>query len=79
MSDVTDPHVSPPGAPGQPPEGVLDGPVRSDRLFDGQIVRLRVSEYRRPSGTVVRREVLEHHGAVVVVPIEDDQVLIGAP
>ena len=76
MSNVPEPHVSPPGAPTQPPEALLDGPVSSERVFDGQIVRLRVSRYRRPSGTEVRREVLEHHGAVVIVPIEDDQVLM---
>jgi ADP-ribose pyrophosphatase len=66
----------PPGAVGQPPEGVLAGPVVSERIFDGEIVRLRVSEYRRASGLVVRREVLEHHGAVVMVPIEGDHLLM---
>ncbi len=66
----------PPGAVGQPPEAVLAGPVVSERIFDGEIVRLRVSEYRRASGLVVRREVLEHYGAVVMVPIEDDHLLM---
>jgi ADP-ribose pyrophosphatase len=65
-----------PGSATQPPEGLLAPPVSSERVFDGDIVRLRLSEYRRDSGLVVRREVLEHHGAVVVVPIEDDQILM---
>jgi 8-oxo-dGTP pyrophosphatase MutT (NUDIX family) len=65
-----------PGGPGQPPEGLLPGPVSSERVFDGQIVRLRLSEYARPGGERVRREVLDHHGAVVMVPVEDDQVLM---
>jgi len=65
-----------PGADTRPPEGLLPGPVASERIFDGEIVRLRVSEYRRASGLVVRREVLEHNGAVVMVPIEDDHLLM---
>ncbi|MFN8124785.1 MAG: NUDIX hydrolase [Thermoleophilia bacterium] len=65
-----------PGAATQPPEELLDPPISSERIFDGNIVRLRVSEYRRRSGLVVRREVLEHHGAVVIVPVEDDRILM---
>lgn len=64
------------GAPGQPPEGILAGPVRSEQVFDGAIVRLRLSEYARDDGSTVRREVLDHHGAVVMVPLEGDHVLM---
>ena len=77
MSRVSTPqHPLHPGAATQPPEGVLPGPVSSERVYDGSIVRLRVSDYRRDSGLVVRREVLDHHGAVVMVPIEDDRILM---
>jgi len=72
---MTDPRT-PPGARTQPPEGLLPGPVASEQIYDGEIVRLRVSQYRRASGLVVRREVLDHYGAVVVVPIEDDHLLL---
>jgi 8-oxo-dGTP pyrophosphatase MutT (NUDIX family) len=65
-----------PGADGQPPEGLLDPPVASEVVFSGEIVRLRISEYRRRSGLTVRREVLDHNGAVVMVPIEDDHLLM---
>ena len=40
------------------------------------MVKLRRSEYRRPDGTVVVREVIDHPGAVVIVPVEDDRVLL---
>jgi 8-oxo-dGTP pyrophosphatase MutT (NUDIX family) len=66
----------PPGARTQPAEGLLPGPVASEQIYDGQIVRLRVSQYRRASGQVVRREVLDHYGAVVMVPIEHDHLLM---
>jgi 8-oxo-dGTP pyrophosphatase MutT (NUDIX family) len=65
-----------PGADGQPPEALLGAPVSSETVFDGEIVRLRISDYVRPSGLRVRREVLDHNGAVVIVPIEDDHVLM---
>lgn len=65
-----------PGGPMQPPVGLLPGPVATEQIYDGQIVRLRLSRYRRPSGVEVTREVLDHHGAVVMVPIEDDHVLM---
>jgi 8-oxo-dGTP pyrophosphatase MutT (NUDIX family) len=58
------------------PEERLDPPIRTDRIYDGEIVHLRVSEYRRASGLVVRREVIDHPGAVVMVPVEDDTVLL---
>ena len=57
-------------------DGALGPPVRSESVYAGTIVNLRVSEYRRPDGTVVRREVMDHPGAVVVVPVEDDHVLM---
>jgi ADP-ribose pyrophosphatase len=54
----------------------LDPPVRSERIFEGHVVSLRVSHYRRPDGAEVRREVLDHPGAVVMVPVEGDRVLM---
>ena len=56
--------------------GSIDPPIESEEIFSGEVVRLRVSRYRRPSGLVVRREVLDHNGAVVMVPVEDDHVLL---
>ena len=64
------------GTPAQSPEGVLPPPTSSRAVFDGEIVRLRVSEYTRDDGTVVTREVLDHNGAVAMIPIEDDHVLM---
>ena len=55
---------------------VLGPPTASERVFDGEVLSLRVSQYRRPSGLVVRREVIDHPGAVMIIPIEDGQVLL---
>ncbi len=56
--------------------GGLGPPVSTERIYDGVIVNLRRSEYRRPDGTVVTREVMDHPGAVVMVPVEDGNVLM---
>ncbi len=64
------------GAPSQAAEGFIDPPVRSERVHDGRIVRLRISTYARDDGTEVTREVLDHDGAVAMIPIEDDHVLL---
>jgi 8-oxo-dGTP pyrophosphatase MutT (NUDIX family) len=60
-----------------PPSGpALGPPVASERIYDGEVVNLRVSQYARPDGSTVRREVMDHPGAVVMVPLEDDHVLL---
>jgi len=45
-------------------------------VYEGEVVDLSVVHYRRPSGLVVRREVIAHPGAVVMVPVEGDHVLM---
>ena len=69
-------HTPPQGATTQPPGEILPAPDSSEQIFDGNVVRLRVSTYTRPSGLTVTREVLDHHGAVTMVPIEDDHILM---
>lgn len=56
--------------------GEIGSPIESEEIFSGEVVRLRVSRYQRPSGRVVRREVLDHNGAVVMVPIEHDHIVL---
>ena len=64
--------------------GALDGgrPIEgmtvesTEPIYAGQVVDLSVVHYRRPGGLVVRREVIAHPGAVVMVPVEDDHVLM---
>ncbi len=54
----------------------LDPPIRSRPIYEGRIVNLRESRYRRPDGMEVDREVMDHPGAVVMVPVEDEHVLL---
>ena len=58
------------------PRGELGPPIRSTQIHAGVIVNLRRSDYRRPDGTIVTREVMDHPGAVVMIPVEGDHVLL---
>jgi ADP-ribose pyrophosphatase len=50
--------------------------IRSERLYQGRILTLRVGEARLEDGTLAPREVVEHPGGVGVVPVLDDAVLL---
>jgi ADP-ribose pyrophosphatase len=50
--------------------------LRSRRGFDGKRVRVRVDEVRLPSGRETVREVVEHPGAVAIVPVTADGRLL---
>lgn len=52
------------------------GVERTEPIYAGEVVDLAVVHYRRPNGLVVRREVIAHPGAVVMVPVEGDHVLM---
>lgn len=41
----------------------------SQRIYEGRVIGLRVDEVRLPDGTPARREVVEHRGAVAIVPL----------
>ncbi len=59
--------------PSEPREMVLG----SRRGFDGKRVQVRVDQVRLPSGRESVREVVEHPGAVAIVPLTPDgQVLL---
>jgi ADP-ribose pyrophosphatase len=44
--------------------------IGSQEIYRGRVVNLRVDEIEIASGVNVRREVVEHSGAVVVVPVD---------
>lgn len=46
--------------------------VKKELIYRGRKVDFYVADVTMPSGKVVRREIVEHPGAVVVVPLLDD-------
>jgi len=48
----------------------------SRRIFEGRVVNLRVDTVELPNGRVTSREVVEHRGAVAIVPMLDHEKLV---
>ena len=46
------------------------------RIYDGKIINLRVDAVLLPDGKTSTREIVEHHGAVAIVPLLKDSTVI---
>ncbi|MGE0059530.1 MAG: NUDIX hydrolase [Dehalococcoidia bacterium] len=46
--------------------------IGSRDIYEGRVIKLRVDEIEVKNGLNVRREVVEHPGAVVILPIDND-------
>ena len=47
---------------------LIEKPLGSTRLFEGKVINLRRDEVLLPNGRTATREVVEHPGAVAVIP-----------
>lgn len=45
-------------------------------MFEGRIITVAVGEFETPAGATISRELVRHPGAVSVVPIVDDHVVM---
>lgn len=50
--------------------------VDSRTVYSGAIVALRLDQVQMPGGRVAEREIVEHHGAVAVVALDDDGAVV---
>jgi 8-oxo-dGTP pyrophosphatase MutT (NUDIX family) len=50
--------------------------IRSETLYKGRIITLRVGDVRLDDGVIAMREMVEHPGGVAVVPVLDDSVVL---
>lgn len=48
----------------------------SDTLHVGRVLALRLDQVMMPGGRVARREVIEHPGSVVILPLHDDASVV---
>jgi 8-oxo-dGTP pyrophosphatase MutT (NUDIX family) len=56
----------------QPPHPRFDfRTVGSETVYDGAILALRLDQVEMPGGRIAEREVIEHHGAVAIVALDD--------
>lgn len=49
--------------------------VKSEKIFDGKIVKLRVDNVELPNRTYARREIIEHANSVAVIPFKDENTV----
>lgn len=50
--------------------------MKKELIFEGKKVRLSLAEVRLPNGRLVEREIVEHNGAAVILPLFDDGVVL---
>ncbi|HBY44940.1 MAG TPA: NUDIX hydrolase [Thermomicrobiales bacterium] len=50
--------------------------ISSETVFAGKLLRVRVDRVELPSGRIGVREVVEHPGAVAILPVMDDGTLV---
>lgn len=51
--------------------------IESRRIHEGRIINLRIDTIKMPSGNTALREIIEHKGAICVIPVlEDGRVVL---
>lgn len=50
--------------------------INTKQIFSGKILKLRLDEVKLPNGKHSTREIVEHPGAVAIVPLDDDRNVI---
>lgn len=55
---------------------LIEKRISSKQLFSGRMLKLRQDEVELPNGTHAQREIIEHPGAVAIVPLLNQQVVL---
>ncbi|MCX7994036.1 MAG: NUDIX hydrolase [Fimbriimonadales bacterium] len=50
--------------------------IESHTIYRGRVVTLRIDTVRLPSGRTARREIVEHRGAVAIVPLLNPETVL---
>ena len=50
--------------------------LREHTVHDGYVISLVIGEFETPDGDVIQRDVVRHPGAVAVVPLDGDEVIL---
>lgn len=50
--------------------------IESQTLYRGRVVTLRIDRVRLPNGHITQREIVEHRGAVAIVPLLDTNTVL---
>tara|TARA_B100001750_G_scaffold178444_1_gene146766 strand:+ start:529 stop:1107 length:579 start_codon:yes stop_codon:yes gene_type:complete len=55
-----------------PPDSLAELTIGTKRIYEGNIINVRVDTVRMPSGRDATREIVEHSHAVCIVPIDNE-------
>jgi ADP-ribose pyrophosphatase len=50
----------------------MEETVSSRVIYSGHVIKLRLDEMTLPSGQIIKREIIEHSGAVAIVALDED-------
>ncbi len=50
--------------------------INSEVIFEGKVFKVRVDEVRKPSGESMRVDVVEHGGAVTLIPMDEQSRIL---
>lgn len=50
--------------------------LESRRIHEGRIINLRIDTIQMPSGNTAKREIIEHKGAICVIPVLEDNRIV---
>ncbi|KQL50129.1 ADP-ribose pyrophosphatase [Brevibacillus choshinensis] len=57
-------------------EHLYEKTISSQSIYDGRIIKVKVDEVLLPNGNTAKREIVNHQGAVAVMPLTDDGKMI---
>ncbi|WP_442601188.1 NUDIX hydrolase [Paenibacillus sp. KN14-4R] len=50
--------------------------IHTEKIFTGKIISLQVDDVRLPNGEIAKREIVKHPGAVAVLAIHDNKMIV---
>lgn len=50
----------------------IEKTIKSERIYEGKILNLRIDTVELPNRKYSRREIIEHQKAVAIIPVDDD-------
>jgi len=57
-------------------ESLIENLVESSIIYQGKLFNLRKNTVKLPNGKITDRDTLEHPGAVAIIPVIDDQIVL---
>jgi ADP-ribose pyrophosphatase len=57
-------------------EHLYEKTISSQPIYDGRIIKVKVDEVQLPNGKTAKREIVNHQGAVAVLPLTDDGKMV---